>query len=120
MVTASSMTGSAEAGEMVLTEEPLPMLNLMVSAPAVSLASYMAALKVHWLPFLEEVSHLELARSLSAASPVLLTVKVVAAPASPGGSARRNTPSSATSAIHVGLLVVFGRIPYLITLPAVE
>jgi hypothetical protein len=55
MVTASVMVGSAEAGELFFTAAALTMLNLIWSSPRVSLASWMAALKVHWLPPLRRV-----------------------------------------------------------------
>src|SRR3712207_8296002 len=44
-----SIAGSAEAGEMVFTPPP-GMLKEIASAPGVSLASWMAARKVHCLP----------------------------------------------------------------------
>src|SRR5215210_5165186 len=84
MVT-GSVIFNAEAGVMVQTlvvasqlGALVGILNLMASAATVAFASSMAALSVHWLPVLREVSHLPLV-FLSEASPVLLTVKVVAA-----------------------------------------
>ena len=81
------MVGSAEDGEMVLASAVPPMSKSMVSAPAVSLASSMAALRVHCLPVVtESESHLSSAISASASSPVPLTVNVAAAAAAPENS----------------------------------
>src|SRR3990170_4758748 len=109
MVTASVMSGSGRAGEMVFTEAVLLMLNLIRSAPGVLLASWMAALKVHWLPLVRDTSHTLLFMFLSPASPVRLTVKV-AASAGPENRAR-STPAkasaaSARSAFDRGLLAL--------------
>src|SRR5215210_7578716 len=95
MVRVSVMVGSWESGLMVFFA-PLRSKS-MVSAPAVALASSMAALKVHCLPFLLLVSHAPLIL-LSPSSPTLLTVNVVAASAGPDESARRSTPASVSVA----------------------
>jgi hypothetical protein len=78
MVTGLVIMGSSEAGEMDLT--PVPgMLNVIVSAPVVSFDSWIAALKVHWLPAVEaSTSHTALARLASGLSPVRFTVNVAA------------------------------------------
>jgi hypothetical protein len=62
---------------MVLTPPP-GMLKRIVSAPAVSLASCIAALSVHWLPREALASQTLSARLRSTPSPVLFTVKAAA------------------------------------------
>src|SRR5215213_751012 len=81
------MVGRTVVGEMVFT--PVPgMANLMVSAPAVALACWMAALSVHCLPDAAGfTSQATLERLASGVSAVRLTVKVVAASA--GGACTR-------------------------------
>jgi hypothetical protein len=81
---------------MVFTEFVSPMLNLILSGPGMSLASCMAARKVHCLPLVGDVSHTLSLMSLSVASPVRLTVKVVTASAGSDHSAR-STPASASA-----------------------
>src|SRR5215210_2492906 len=103
MVTVSVISGSREAGLMVFTEPVPPMLKLIVSAPAVSFDSWMAARNVHWMPLSDEESHTLLLMFMSLALPVLLTVKVVAASAGPDHSARRSTPKSASAIADIAV-----------------
>ena len=70
-----------------MTFEELVILKLIVSALGVLFASWIAARNVHCLPVAVDVSHLPLPMLLSAASPVLLTTKMLAA--STGGAARQ-------------------------------
>jgi hypothetical protein len=95
MVTGWMISGSSDVGEMVLTSPAgPPIANLMMSAPAVSLASWIAALKVHWdRGRLRFVSHTLSARFASGSSLVRLTVKVVSADA--GLAASRLAATSA-------------------------
>src|SRR5215211_2730329 len=83
MVTLWVIWGSAEPGEIVCT--PLTgMLNAMVSAPRRLFAAWIAALRVHWSPWVpeskshlpsEEPVKLPLGKSVSFSSPVKLTMK---------------------------------------------
>src|SRR5215213_2869701 len=88
MVTGWMTAGNAEDGLILHTPlvalQPVSVLGLilnsMVSASAVVLASCMAALKVHWSPTVPvSTSHAAFVRSASAPSPVELTMKMVAA-----------------------------------------
>src|SRR5215203_6721023 len=100
MVTCFFIVGSApkpsELTWMVFT--PVPgMANLMVSAPAVALACWMAALSVHCLPNAEGfTSQATLERLASGVSDVRLTVKVLAAWADEAGMRLRAAIIAAT------------------------
>jgi hypothetical protein len=79
MVTLWVMVGRGESREMVATPSPVVFtLKLMVSAPGVALASWMAALKVQNAPKLTTL-HVPLPGLASALSSDRLTVKVVEA-----------------------------------------
>ena len=85
-----------------MTFDELVMLKLMVSAPAVLFASWIAARNVHCLPLAVDVSHLPLPMLLSAASPVLLTTKVVEPSTVAGVAAKTRTTSVSTNPTTTG------------------
>src|SRR5829696_4481391 len=112
MVNCSVMAGSApkppELTWMVAT--PVPgMLKFMVSAPAVALACWMAALKVHWFPSLKtSMSQVPLAvDDASGESRVSFTVKVVEAWAGWTASMRHAANSVATTIRHAAIIAFF-------------
>src|SRR5688572_22406688 len=102
MVTGPVIGGSGLAGAMTFTAVlPAVMLKLMVSAPAVSFASWMAARNVHWFPLLDDTSHAALVRFRSGKSPMRLTVNVVAASAGPAKV--RTAPTETATATRVAV-----------------
>lgn len=106
MITGSLMVGSSEPGEMVLTPGSIEsgMLKLIRSVSVglrLSLASWMAALSVHWLPdAVGFTSQTELERLASGVSAVRLTVKVLTARAD---GASKPTITSAARCVLRGL-----------------
>src|SRR5215212_11462642 len=107
MITGSIMFGRVEAGEMVLTPGSTAsgMLNLIRSCSVgliLSLASWMAALSVHWLPVaVGFTSQTVLERLASGVSAVRLTVKVLTARAC--GASK---PTIASSAARRAMLTI--------------
>src|SRR5215211_4971970 len=122
MVTGSIMDGRVEVGEMVLTPGSTEsgMLKLIRSVSVglrLSLASWMAALSVHWLPdAVGFTSQTVLERLASGVSAVRLTVKVLTAracgaskPTIARSAARRAMPTTTTVFFypHTSLLASF-------------
>src|SRR5215203_7064018 len=112
MVTGPFIVGKAEAGEMVAT--PLVgMLKLMVSAKSSVrwLASWMAALSVHWLSdAVGFTSQTASERFASGVSAVRLTVKIVAACAAElAASIRYAAIPAATTIKHAPRSAFLGR-----------
>src|SRR5919199_1771750 len=126
MVTGSVMVGRFEAGFMDLSALGffLGMSKFMVSASGVAFASSMAALKVHWSPWelgstSQWPSKGPLGESVSLASPVEVTVKVLveawaALALAPTNTAEmatiiiatiRGTPTRSTGNLHASALL---------------
>src|SRR5215212_3759789 len=92
---------------MIFTPVVPGIANLMVSAPAVALACWMAALSVHCLPdAVVFTSQAALERLASGVSAVRFTVKVVAASADGAGMRLRAAIIPATSSPAASALVI--------------
>jgi hypothetical protein len=76
IVTLPVTGGSGVAGVIVLTPAPA-MANSILSFPAVSLASWIAARSVHWIPAVACASHTASVRSRSLAFPTAVTVNAL-------------------------------------------
>jgi hypothetical protein len=86
----------------------LGMLKTMVSAPALALASWMAALKVHW--FADVIPHNPSPGLLSASSAVELTVKIAAWAGLAVSTSAINMPTDRARTKKARVLALFGHI----------